>query len=374
MLICQKSKIKDWIDHFKANYEIDVFNLTNKCDFDAFLKIKNGIGVINYELAWRRPELLKLRDFTLTLDESSLIQNYKAKQTRFVMKLRPANVILLSGTPVNGKYENLWTQCRLLGWDISHSTYDASYINWDLADFGCGYPVKVLNKYQPYKNIDHLKRMLKEHGAIFMKSEDVLTLPEQVFTTIKVQTPKSYKDFMKNGIVDIDDTEIIANNSLTKRLYARQICSQYNNSKFDALKDLLQSSNDRFVIFYNFNEELEKLKSVAGDRPLSIVNGQTKDLRAYEAEENSVTLCQYQAGSMGLNLQKCNKMIYFSLPERSDLFEQSKKRIHRIGTKNTCFYWILESEHSVDGAIYQALEQKRDFTDALFMEKCDKNH
>ena len=79
---------------------------------------------------------------------------------------------------------------------------------------------------------------------------------------------------------------------------------------------------------------------------------------------------QYQAGALGLNLQKCNKMIFFSLPERSDLFEQAKKRIHRIGTTNTCFYWILSAENSIDGAIYKALEQKKDFTDALFKEIC----
>ena len=37
---------------------------------------------------------------------------------------------------------------------------------------------------------------------------------------------------------------------------------------------------------------------------------------------------------MGLNLQKSNKIIYFSLPLSSELFEQSKKRTHKIIKKS----------------------------------------
>ena len=71
---------------------------------------------------------------------------------------------------------------------------------------------------------------------------------------------------------------------------------------------------------------------------------------------------------MGLNLQKANKMIYFSLPERSDLFEQSKKRIHRMGQDKPCFYWIMMCTGSVEEQIYQTLLERKDWTDELFIE------
>ena len=122
LLICQKSKINDWVDHFTTNYpQVATFDMTKRLWLDCFCSWTSAkppavavnvpcVGIINYELAWRRPELLKLHDFTLMLDESSLIQNRKAKQTKFILKMQPANVILLSGTPTSGKYENLWTQ------------------------------------------------------------------------------------------------------------------------------------------------------------------------------------------------------------------------------------------------------------------------
>lgn len=368
LLICQKSKIGDWIEHFRIYYEYNVFDLTSKKQLDAFLGWQSPcVAVINYELAWRRKELLSLSDFTLMLDESSLIQNDKAKQTKFVLKLNPTNVILLSGTPVSGKYENLWTQAHLLGWDISRDLYDKTYINYILTpDDGSGFRHKIVDKRDPYKNIERLKFKLREHGAVFKKTEEVLTLPEQIFTPIYVKNTPQYSYFLEHDYLAIDDKEFIGTTPLTKRLYLRALASVYNDNKLQALTDFIQSTNDRIIIFYNFNDELEKLKAIAGERPISIINGQIKDLTAYENEEDSITLVQYQAGAMGLNLQKCNKIFYFSLPERSDLFEQSKKRIHRIGTKSACFYYVALTTGSIDMNIYGALKHKKDYTDELF--------
>ena len=67
------------------------------------------------------------------------------------------------------------------------------------------------------------------------------------------------------------------------------------------------------------------------------MNGDKRDLDAYEKQSNSITLIQYQAGSMGLNLQKANKIIYFTLPLSCDNYMQSLKRTHRIGQTQKVF-------------------------------------
>lgn len=365
IVVCQKSKIKDWCEHFKEHYtDYAVFDLTNKKDMQAFMiyPIYKCIGIINYELAYRREELRQLKDFTMMLDESSMIKNETAKRTKFILSLKPSHTILLSGTPTDGKYEFLYSQLRLLGWKITKTAYYNRYIKTELRSYG-GPTFRVVTGY---KNVSELKAKLKEYGAVFAKAEEVIKLPEKKFIKEYSTVSSDYKKFMKDRIIKIDDKELTGDSTLSKRLYARMLCSAYSKDKISRLIDLVNSTSDRVIIFYNFNTELEALKKAVSDRPISIVNGQVKDLKAYENNDNSVTLIQYQAGAMGLNLQKANRIIYFSLPERSELFEQSKARICRIGQEKQCYYHIMMCCKSVEEKIYDCLLMRKDYTDELF--------
>ena len=384
LTVCQKSKVQDWFNHFNENYECRLYDLTNKKDFFNFLNDKihpdvPSIGIINYDLMFRRPELLELEHFTLMLDESSIIQNDKAKRSKFVLKMKPDNVILLSGTPTAGKYENLWTQIHLLGWKISKELYNKQYVNWEKIEIG-DFPLWQVNKEEPYKNVDRLKSKLRQHGAIFMKTEECFELPEQTFIELKVNSSKEYRKFNRDCFITIDGDELVGDTSLTKRLHLRQLCGQYSKEKIQAFKDLVQSTQDRLIVFYNFNAELLILRNILQEleKPISEINGAVKDLTAYETEDNSVTLVQYQAGAMGLNLQKSNKIVYFTLTDKSELFEQSKKRIHRIGQSKPCFYYLMMCSGSVEENVFEALKMRKDYTDELFREQDNnlwkKNH
>lgn len=398
LVICQKSKIDDWIEHFNTYYpDYAVFDLTKKnqavrfrelIDTDKFYDYDLQIvGVINYDLAFRRSYITHIRNFTLVLDESSIISNEGAKRSKFVLKLNPESVVLLSGTPTAGKYERLWSQCKLLGWDISKKAFWKSYVDTEWIEQGEFKREVVVG----YKNVPHLKKKLAEHGVVFMKTNEVITLPEQVEQNIYVKPTKEYRYFMKNSYLLLDTVnlcqfkddsdyygedvtpriELIGDNSLTKILYARQLCGQYHREKLEAFKDLLESTDDRLIVFYNFNEELIRLKRICENlgRNVSFVNGSGISMYAYEEVPNSVLFVQYQAGAMGGNYQKANKIIYFTLPlgkGSCDLWEQSKKRIHRIGQKNTCFYYYLLVKGSFEEKNFAALKEGKELTDELF--------
>ncbi|MDU1540583.1 MAG: DEAD/DEAH box helicase [Paeniclostridium sordellii] len=360
LIICQKSKINDWIEHIKKyypNYNIIKYNKTQPIP-------DNSVVIINYDLVWRREELRKLKNFTLMLDESSYIKNEKSNRSKFILRLKPDNVILLSGTPTGGKYEELYSQCKLLGWDITKKAYWSTYIRYKLIDIGGFKMPKVIG----YKNTERLKRKLREHGAVFMKTEEAFELPNQLHNEILVENTNWYKMFKKDRLLIHDDMELVGDTTLTKMLYMRQLCGQYNKHKLDKIKELLESTEDRIIIFYNFKEEYEKIKSICKklDKPISVVNGSENDLSNYNNHENSIVLVQYQAGAMGLNLQLSNKIVYFTLPLSSELFEQSKKRTHRIGQDRTCMYYYLIVENSIEEHIFKVLEQRKDYTDKLF--------
>ena len=377
LLICQKSKIEDWLDHFNTYYpDILAFNLTDSNEFADFIQCQEHsnefmyVGIINYELTYRRSRVFgKLHPgFTLMLDESSLIQNETTKRAKFVLKLKPSAVILLSGTPTSGKYEKLWSQLKLLGWNISKRLYWNSYVETEWIDVGA-FKQEIVTGY---RNVEHLKRRLREHGAVFLKTEEVLELPEQITQIIKVNNTKEYQKFKKDSyLLMANGVELIGDNSLSKMLYERQLCGLYSKDKLKAFADLLDDTEERLVVFYNFTTELVLMLSVCDriKKPVSIVNGKTKDLTAYEERENSVTFVQYQAGAMGLNLQKANRIIYFTLPlgkGSCGMWEQSKKRIHRIGQKHTCFYYYLIVENSIEELNLKQLQHGKELTDELF--------
>lgn len=398
LIICQKSKVDDWIDHIKNYYpDYEVLNLTKKTEGVRFRQLIETaeiyekhqiVGVINYDLVFRRAYMKQISNFTLVLDESSLIQNETAKRSKFILKMNPESVVLLSGTPTAGKYERLWSQLHLLGWDINKKAFWKSYVQTEWIENGDGYKTEVITGY---KHVEHLKRKLSQFGAVFMKTEEVIELPEQSEQKIYLKVSAEYRFFVKHDYIDLDTVnlcrfkddsdyygtditphvELIGDNSLTKTLYCRQLCGQYHREKLEAFKDLLESTEDRLIVFYNFNEELTRLIKICKslDREVSFVNGSGCSMYAYECVQNSVTFVQYQAGAMGGNYQKANKIIYFTLPlgkGSCDLWEQSKKRIHRIGQERPCFYYYLLVKGSFEERNLAALQEGKELTDELF--------
>ncbi|EEM99677.1 hypothetical protein bthur0014_56750 [Bacillus thuringiensis IBL 4222] len=363
LLICQKSKIDDWKEHFEQHYDYKVI-VFDKQQLEHIPP--ESVLIINYDKVWRRDELKKLKDFTIMLDESSMIKNEKSNRSKFILGLNAENVILLSGTPTGGKYEELWSQLHLLGWNISKKLFLKQFVvqEWD--------DKNQQMKITGYKNVERLKAKLKKHGAVFMKTEEVFDLPNTNEIPVKIPVTKMYNEFKKHHIIEIGEELLIGDTPAAKKLYLRQLAGSYNEHKLQYIKDLIESTNDRIIIFYNFKKEYMALVDLI-ERPIATINGDIKDLSAYEKHDNSVTLIQYQAGAMGLNLQKANKIVYFTLTDKSELFEQSKKRTHRIGQKRPCFYYYLLTDGSIEWRMLDVLKERRDYTDALFEKEEDVN-
>lgn len=379
LVVCQKSKVNDWVEHFRKYYLNNylIKDLTNRKELEEYISFTNmsnefefnQLGVINYDLLIRRPELLELENFTLLLDESSEIKNERTKRGKFILKMKPKNVILLTGTPMNGKFEELWSQLRLLNWNISRDLFDRQYLEYKI-DISLGYPRKVRIGY---KNKERLLRKLREYGGVFRKTEEVFKLPQKVAQMINIPQSKIYQKYQKSKIIEIDNKLLVGDMQFTNRLNQRMLCGAYSEEKLQVFQDLVNSTNDRIIVFYNFNEELLRLEKVT-EKPKSYVNGSVKDLNNYNNEDNSVTFVQYRAGSMGLNLQKANRIIYFSPPDGDSIFfEQSQKRIHRIGQEKTCFYYYLMIENSVETDIYETLDIRKEINFELFKKEGMRN-
>lgn len=387
ILVCLvlKSTVSQWIDELKEQTDRQVFNGYKKSKKDGIRPFIDATGrkalVIGYD-AYKAKSAAELRqyindneeDVSMICDESSLIGHMTSERTKAVMKTKTKHRLLLSGTPATGgKLEAIIPTACMLGWHMTKEQFLQQFCHvYEWTD--PTRPWMTIPIIQGYKNIDKLREGLKEHGGSFITMEEAgVQLPETTEQIISIQTPPEYKKFMKHGIVKIGDQEIIGENNLTKMLYARQICSVYNPAKAAALEELLQQAGDEpVVIFYNWAAELyvlQKIREKLG-RPMSIVNGQKKDLKEYEAgTPGTVILCQYQAASMGLNLQKARICIFYSQCLSYSDYEQAKARIHRIGQTKNCNFYNLICSDSIEEDILETLEQRKDYTEQLFTER-----
>ena len=242
LLVCQKSKVQDWLEHFKTYYsEYTIKDLTKDKIYNQGTNNKY-IGVINYDLIYRRN--FNIKDFTLILDESSVIANESTKRSKAILKLDCKNVILLSGTPVSGKYEKLYSQCKLLGWKITKKEFYERYIvEKEIRKDFVPFPLKIV---VGYRNTEELKDNLRKYGAFFKKSDEVINLPEQNFNILYCDTTREYKKFLQDRIITIQGKELIGDTTLTKMLYERQLCSQYNKNKIQLFIEVIK--NNRSVV------------------------------------------------------------------------------------------------------------------------------
>ena len=362
LVVCQKSKVADWVDHFEVHYDMPVVDLTKQ---DVCRDVE-GVMVVNYDLIWRRPQLMELDDIALMFDESSLLQNATSKRTKAAMKLagKADTLVLLSGTPVDGKYERLWTQLRMLGWGIDEKLFWRQYVESETT-MREGFPI---TKVTGYKNEERLVRKMKELGCDFLKTEDVIDLPDQRFISIDVPMSEYYRKFAKTNVITAFGRDFVGDTVFGDLTAKRQLAAAYSPAKLEAFGDLLDGTSKRLVVFYNFDVELEGLTEelVKRGRPYGVLNGKKHDLSPFFDTDDGVALIQYQAGAMGVNLQQADTCVYFSPPLASSLFEQSKKRIHRVGQDKPCTYYELVSKGTVEEKIYDTLAMRHDYTEKLF--------
>ena len=154
-------------------------------------------------------------------------------------------------------------------------------------------------------------------------------------------------------------------------------------SRMDRLRTIL-STHPRVIVFYNFDYELEILRTLADARlPDDESPGLLPSQKSvYVAEWNGhkhepipttdrwVYLVQYTAGAEGWNCITTNATVFFSLNYSYKTFHQAQGRIDRLNTPyEDLYYYIFRSEASIDSMIWKSLRQKKSFNESSVMRK-----
>lgn len=207
------------------------------------------------------------------------------------------------------------------------------------------------------------KKLLRLRDSILIDMEfDRDTV--QIHTDIYVDYDKElYRKVMKERW-DIWKDEPIDNAS--GLCYAlRKIVNTHESRPEQLLK--LSEIHDRIIVFYNFNYELDILKSL--DYPDRTVvaewNGHKHD--PVPTTKRWVYLVQYTAGAEGWNCITTDTMVFYSQNYSYKIMLQSAGRIDRMNTKyKTLNYYHLKTKSNIDLAINKALKEKKRFNETKF--------
>lgn len=135
-------------------------------------------------------------------------------------------------------------------------------------------------------------------------------------------------------------------------------------SRIDAVRKLLVE-HPRLVIFYNFDYELDILRTLADEVPVAEWNGHKHE--AIPDKERWAYIVQYISGSEGWNCRETNAMCFYSLTYSYRAYKQSFGRIDRLDSPyDDLYYYILKSTASLDAGIMSALQRKKNFNESGF--------
>jgi hypothetical protein len=135
-------------------------------------------------------------------------------------------------------------------------------------------------------------------------------------------------------------------------------------SRVRAVRDLLEE-HPKMVLFYNFNYELDALRSLGNVTTLAEWNGHKHE--EIPTTDSWLYLVQYVAGSESWNCVETDTIVFYSLTYSYKNWEQAHGRIDRLNSPFlNLFYYTLKSKSVVDVAIWRSLSAKKSFNSANF--------
>lgn len=140
-------------------------------------------------------------------------------------------------------------------------------------------------------------------------------------------------------------------------------------SRQTALMELFEK-HPKMIIFYNFDYELDILKSLFEETPADVAEWNGHKHQEIPDSDSWVYLVQYNAGAEGWNCIKTDTIVFFSENYSYKVMQQAAGRIDRLNTPFTdLYYYHLKSKSGIDLAIARALKEKKKFNETKFAGK-----
>ena len=133
--------------------------------------------------------------------------------------------------------------------------------------------------------------------------------------------------------------------------------------RLEKVKEIIESSNENFIIWIKQNEEGDRLKSMIDAvevRGNETTDSKEKKLLAFAKNEYRILVTKSKIAQFGLNFQNCNNQIFASLDFSFEQLYQSIRRSYRFGQTKEVHIYIITTD-TMENVISAIKEKEKQF-------------
>ena len=226
----------------------------------------------------------------------------------------------------------------------------------------------VFSRFSKYPKIEKYigtGRLIRQRREILVDMKFERETVQHHYDIYVTYDNKLYKDVMKRRW-DIWNDEPIVNAS--GLCYALRKIVNSHGSRSTKLLELFET-HQKMIVFYNFDYELEILKSLYFGEGVIVAEWNGHKHEPTPTGNQWVYLVQYTAGAEGWNCITTDTIVFYSLNYSYKIMHQSAGRIDRLNTPyKDLHYYYLKTRSGIDLAIERALNDKRKFNESSFIQ------
>ena len=344
-----------------AQYDSDRF--FTLCNYEQVLRDFLSIERVNWDL--------------IILDEGQRIKNWEAKTSRVVKALKSPFALVLSGTPLENRLDDLFSVVEFI---------DDRRLGPAFRFFNRHKVVDEKGKLLGYKNLDELRAKLKPLLLRRTRKGVIKQLPPRTTRVLRIPPTEEQLDLQKGHrqiIQTIIQKKYLTEMDLLRLQKALLMCRMCANSTFlvdkqapgysskleelNQLLDRLSAEEDRkIVLFSEWTTMLNLIEPLLEEQKLNYVrlDGSVPQkkrqalMHQFQKDPDCKLFITTNAGATGLNLQAANTVINVDLPWNPAVLEQRISRAHRMGQKRPVQVFLLVTKDTLEENLLVTLSAK----------------
>ncbi len=381
LVICPASLKSQWRNEIRRFCDRGVQLITGRADERAS-QYQHGefFTICNYEQVLRDLSAIETVPWDLIiLDEGQRIKNWESKTSQVVRSLRSRFGLVLSGTPLENRLDELYTVVQFVDQSQLGPAYEFFHRHRIVGDTG---------RVQGYRRLDELRDRLRPILLRRTRGEVLEQLPERTTSLVRVRPTEEQLELHAahmQTVVRITRKAYLTEMDLLQLQKALLMCRMAANgtvlvdkeepgysSKLDRLAELLEGlidqPNRKIVLFSEWRRMLSLIEPILEQLGADYVrlDGQVPQklrpalVKRFQEDESCRVIMMTNAGSMGLNLQSANVVVNVDLPWNPAVLEQRIGRAHRMGQKNPVHVYLLVTEDTLEEKLLGTLASKQD--------------